>query len=72
MGENNAMLQAMSYSEGKFTEQSFKFLVDICSNLKEHSGTTCIGDPDAEKDALKKITLLSKIATKFFTPQAYL
>ena len=38
MDDNNILLQANSHKEGRFTGKQFRFIVDLCSNLQEHSG----------------------------------
>ena len=72
MGDNLAELQAMTYTDNSFAGRSYLFVVDICSNLQSKSGQVCYGDKKIEYQALKSITLLTKIATQFFSPESYL
>ena len=45
------------------------FVIDICSNLQDKSGATCIGDPEKEKQAVESITLIGQEITRFFSPE---
>ena len=55
------------FRHGHFSTE-YKFVIDLCSNLQEKSGSTCIGDPEKEKQALSSIVLIGQEITKFFMP----
>ena len=61
MNGNVIQLQSTHYSktyDGELRGKEFKFIIDICSNLQEYSGSTCIGDPEIERAAIANITLI--------------
>ena len=71
MNENDIELQANSHKNGTFAGKQFRFIVDLCSNLQQHSGQTCIGDLDAEKSAIEDAILIVQQITKFFVPKSH-
>ena len=60
MNGNNIQLKSVHQHHGKLSGREFKFIIDICSNLQEHSGSTCIGDPEVEREAIKDIVLIGQ------------
>ena len=58
----------MSQFRNGHASKEYKFVIDICSNLQDKSGSTCIGDPDKEKQAFASSILIGQEITKFFMP----
>ena len=59
----------MSQFRNGHASKEYKFVIDICSNLQEKSGATCIGDPEEEKQAVESIALIGQEITRFFSPE---
>ena len=70
--DDHVDLQGMSFRNSSLEGHVYMFIVDTCTNLQYITGKNCTGDAEIETQALRTITLVTKISTQFFSPEKYI